>query len=216
MKIDRGQKSAARILETASHLFARKGYSAVGIREIASRAGVNISMISYYYGGKVGILKAIVKEYFRNLGGIIMKLKEMNLDPDDYIRKFSCGLVGLIRSKEDLCRVAMIEMPFELPQVTKLKIELLKENMKQMSDSIRKGFKIDDPKKHIIIGPAFLSMLYSHFLLGNMVKKASSVKFGSGFYDLYCGTISEIFLGGIKSLKAGNNTGRSKSKKQQL
>ena len=49
-----------RIFEAALALFARKGYAAVGVREIAKHANVNISMINYYYGEKAGILKAII------------------------------------------------------------------------------------------------------------------------------------------------------------
>ena len=52
-----------RILETATSLFAQKGYTAVGVREIAKNADVNISMISYYFNGKAGILEVILEEF---------------------------------------------------------------------------------------------------------------------------------------------------------
>lgn len=48
------------ILNIAMQLFADKGYSATSVREIASAANVNLSMISYYFGGKYGLLNAIV------------------------------------------------------------------------------------------------------------------------------------------------------------
>ena len=53
-----------RIFDTSVSLFARKGYAGVGIREIAKKAGVNISMINYYYEGKVGILKEIINQCY--------------------------------------------------------------------------------------------------------------------------------------------------------
>jgi len=53
-----------RIIDVATELFAQKGYAAVGVREIAKDAEVNISMISYYFGGKVGLLKYIIEEFF--------------------------------------------------------------------------------------------------------------------------------------------------------
>ena len=52
-----------RILNTSLHLFSHRGYAAVGVREIANQANVNISMISYYFGGKMGILLALIDAF---------------------------------------------------------------------------------------------------------------------------------------------------------
>jgi|GEM_PF-3431166 AcrR family transcriptional regulator len=51
-----------RLFDAAVILFARKGYAAVGVREIATAAGANLSTVSYYYGGKAGLHRAIVNE----------------------------------------------------------------------------------------------------------------------------------------------------------
>lgn len=48
------------ILNVALKLFSERGYSATSVREIAKQAKVNLSMISYYFGGKEGLLDAIV------------------------------------------------------------------------------------------------------------------------------------------------------------
>ncbi len=48
------------ILKTAKQLFAKQGYSATSVRNIADAAKVNVSMISYYFGGKDGLLKALI------------------------------------------------------------------------------------------------------------------------------------------------------------
>ncbi|MCO5248502.1 MAG: TetR family transcriptional regulator [Chitinophagales bacterium] len=49
------------ILDKAQLLFSQKGFSGTSVRDIANEAGVNISMISYYFGGKNGLLTALVK-----------------------------------------------------------------------------------------------------------------------------------------------------------
>lgn len=48
-----------KIFEAGVKLFAEGAYDSVGIREIAREAGVNSAMISYYYKGKVGLLREI-------------------------------------------------------------------------------------------------------------------------------------------------------------
>lgn len=50
-----------RLLDAAEALFAERGYDAVGIREIAERAGVNLSGIKYHFGSKRGLYLASVQ-----------------------------------------------------------------------------------------------------------------------------------------------------------
>ena len=51
-----------RLLETAKHAFAADGYQATATRDIASAAKVNISAIAYYFGGKLGLYSAVLKD----------------------------------------------------------------------------------------------------------------------------------------------------------
>ena len=196
--------SSTRIINSAAYLFSRKGFSGVGVREIAAKAKVNISMVSYYYGGKVGLLKAIVTEYFSYVDGIALRVSEMNLPPREALKEFICKMVNLIKDREDLCKVAIIEMPIELPEITAVKVELLKNNMKLMSQSLSAGFNINDPKKHIIIGPAFLSLIFSGFMFGNLIKKISKDKLDDDFCKRYCETISALFLDGMSGFEKSN------------
>lgn len=50
----------AAILSAATHLFAKYGFDKVSIRQISETAGTNSAMISYYFGGKQGLYRAVV------------------------------------------------------------------------------------------------------------------------------------------------------------
>jgi TetR/AcrR family transcriptional regulator len=50
-----------RLLEAARELFLRYGYRAVSSRQIGAAAGVNFAMIRYYFGGKPGLYREILK-----------------------------------------------------------------------------------------------------------------------------------------------------------
>jgi AcrR family transcriptional regulator len=50
-----------RLLETASHLFAEKGYASTSVREIVARAGVSKPVLYYYFQSKEGLYYAILK-----------------------------------------------------------------------------------------------------------------------------------------------------------
>lgn len=49
------------LISTAISLFSEKGYEGTSVSEIMEKSGVNVSMISYYFGGKEGLLVAALK-----------------------------------------------------------------------------------------------------------------------------------------------------------
>lgn len=53
--------SRSKLIDAAITLFSERGYFGTSIREISERAGTNISSISFYFGGKSGLLAEILK-----------------------------------------------------------------------------------------------------------------------------------------------------------
>ncbi len=53
--------SRERLLETATELFAEKGYAATSVREIVERAGVSKPVLYYYFKSKEGLFYAILE-----------------------------------------------------------------------------------------------------------------------------------------------------------
>ena len=72
------------IIAAAVPLFAAKGLNGVSVRELAAAAGVNLSMISYYFGGKEGLYAAVLTGQFAILG----KLEEIEQLEIDTLQKF--------------------------------------------------------------------------------------------------------------------------------
>lgn len=68
-----------RILKAAEKLFVEKGFEGTSIRELAQSAGVNIAMISYYFGSKEKLLEELVA--FK-AGYTRIKLEELNKKKD--------------------------------------------------------------------------------------------------------------------------------------
>lgn len=56
-------RTRAQLLEAASEIFAAKGLSGARVQEIATRAGVDKQLISYYFGGKDGLYAEVLQQW---------------------------------------------------------------------------------------------------------------------------------------------------------
>ena len=78
-----------RLISTATRLFAERGLNGVSIRELSKAAGVSISMISYYFGGKEGLYSSVLEEQF-SCFDYIDEIAKMAAEPlekiEEYIR----------------------------------------------------------------------------------------------------------------------------------
>lgn len=56
--------SKKKVIEAASSLFFQKGFHGTSVRNIAEKASVNVSLISYYFKNKQGLLEYAVTHYY--------------------------------------------------------------------------------------------------------------------------------------------------------
>ncbi|MFC3040136.1 forespore capture DNA-binding protein RefZ [Virgibacillus xinjiangensis] len=56
--------SKQKVIKAASSLFYQKGFSGTSVRDIADKASVNVSLISYYFKSKQGLLEYAVTQYY--------------------------------------------------------------------------------------------------------------------------------------------------------
>ncbi|RXI98755.1 TetR/AcrR family transcriptional regulator [Anaerobacillus alkaliphilus] len=60
-------------MEAAVSLFNVKGYSGTSIRAIAEKAGVNVALISYYFGNKQGLMERLMIDFLEEYTNITEK-----------------------------------------------------------------------------------------------------------------------------------------------
>ena len=74
------------ILTVAEELFGENGFDGTSVRDIAQKAGVNLAMISYYFGSKEKLLEALIELRAGYSFGILEELnKDETLSPWDKI-----------------------------------------------------------------------------------------------------------------------------------
>ncbi|MCT8137360.1 forespore capture DNA-binding protein RefZ [Anaerobacillus sp. CMMVII] len=71
--MEKGEITKRKVMEAAVSLFNVKGYSGTSIRAIAEKAGVNVALISYYFGNKQGLMEKLMIEF---LEGYTMNIEK--------------------------------------------------------------------------------------------------------------------------------------------
>jgi len=201
--IDKKQTdSFERIVNASAELFAKYSFHSVSVREIASKANVNISMISYYFGGKSGILIEIINRFF-DLHFRTIKASIIDTDNQELtIKRLFKNMVNMIRNNTNICLIGFSDLPSNVPEVFELKINKTNQLI-EIGNQISTKFGIDltiNKEIALILGPAMMSMLTSHFTHKNSISKQYNVVFDDEYYEKYSNTLAELFLHGILGL----------------
>lgn len=201
MKERNGSDPKNRILDAAISLFAQKGFAAVGVREIAAEAGVNIAMISYYFEGKVGILKEIMEEFFRRYFLVFEGVDDRSRTPEDCVRGLIHNIVHFVRENTELTMVSYNELPLDLPEIADLKASRITAMIQRISGLVlRMGLDPKDTFFITIVGPSLISTIVTNFRFRPVMKQVFPFEFDDAYYARYTATISTLFLCGINGL----------------
>ncbi len=98
------------ILDAAVRAFARKGYHACRVSDIAEEAGVAYGLVYHYFESKDAVLESIFREMWGMMVGAINAIEEIEESPREQLRK-SCAIVlRTWRDYPDVVRVLVREV----------------------------------------------------------------------------------------------------------
>jgi AcrR family transcriptional regulator len=207
MTTDTHKAAKQRIFEAGLALFARKGYAGVGVREIAKKADVNISMINYYFNEKAGILKAIINECFDRYFKTIKAVGDEDLPVEEHINKMIRTVIKFFRDNTELAIVAFDVIPLDIPEVIDLKIKWVM-GIREGMDSFRKKLRVDsrDMLQESVGPTVFVAVILNHFQNKYAMDQYPQFKkyaalFNDRFYEQYAESLADLFLNGFKGRK---------------
>ncbi|HLD98656.1 MAG TPA: TetR family transcriptional regulator [Bdellovibrionota bacterium] len=96
------------LIAAAKKLFAEKGYDATSVKDLSNEAGVNISLVSYHFGGKENLYQACLQEFAESK----LAAAERILKPPSSCEEFKVRIRMFV---EELIRSCEAE-----PEVTKI------------------------------------------------------------------------------------------------
>lgn len=201
MALSEKSRTKQRILEASIELFSKKGFTGVGVREIATEADVNLAMISYYFNGKIGILKEIFEYFFDLYLPLFDDIDNPSQPPDHCFQVLVRKIVYFVRQNTRLFLLIYNEMALDIPEVADIKSRRIGELIQKMSGlMIRFGLDPQNPQIFAVIGPSLISAILTQFRLIPVMKQVFDVEPNESYYEHYINTISALFLTGVQGI----------------
>jgi AcrR family transcriptional regulator len=98
------------ILEVAEELFSVKGFEAATVRDIADAAGVNLAMISYYFGSKEKMMESLFHERMDTMRLKVESLIQNNtLSPFQKVETLLEEYVKKVIDKQSFYKILLCE-----------------------------------------------------------------------------------------------------------
>ncbi len=126
------------ILDVAEDLFADFGFEAVSIRQLAKEADINVAMISYYFGSKEQLYKAVISRKLINTSGLIAS--NPNLNPWEKLNLIGENYVDAFFSRRKFQQIIFREMNLnQRTEITDYLVEHMETNFRNVSGIINEG-----------------------------------------------------------------------------
>jgi TetR/AcrR family fatty acid metabolism transcriptional regulator len=104
------EEKRRRILEAAVRAFARKGYHACRVGEIASEAGVAYGLVYHYFTSKDEILETIFRDTWTQMLAAIEAVEAEGIPAAEQLRKVAAIVLRTWKRDPDLVRVLVREV----------------------------------------------------------------------------------------------------------
>ena len=188
-----------RIIQAAISLFAHQGFAETGIRDLASQAGANLSMVNYHFGSKKGLLKEILDSFFSGYVAIAEKELVGDDDPHNKLERFITSAVSYFEEERDSLIIALSELPHDDPEMVKYKAFWGKQMVEILNREIclPLAAKKGHPIHPTILSPMLTFLMASRFFITPVIKKMDEDSAEIVSIEVYTKTIIRVLLQGL-------------------
>lgn len=188
-----------RILKEAGYLFARHGFAGTGLRELATRAEVNLAMINYFFGSKKGLLKEILDHFFEGYLAIARQELVSTDCLNTKLTRFIGSAVRYFESHQDGLLVTITELPHDDPDITEHKATWGKQMAKLLEQEVCRPLMTETGQNipATCIGPMLTSLMSCRFLFAPVMDHVREDSEKPVDIQCYTEMITSLFLQGI-------------------
>ncbi|HEX8460008.1 MAG TPA: TetR/AcrR family transcriptional regulator [Segetibacter sp.] len=168
------------ILTTAEGLFSTKGFDGTSVRDIAEEAGVNIAMISYYFGSKEKLMEALFEQRTSDVKfRIETLLQDESITPLQKIESIVDDYIERVMEKQNFFKIMICEQVINKnPAIIHLIYDLKKRNTEEINRLVKDGQEKGAFKKNIDV------MLVLNTVIGNITQMMITMDYYREFHGL--------------------------------
>ncbi len=96
MDASAGNTTREKLIETAKELFLTKGVDRVGVREIATKAGINLSLMNYYFRSKEMLFEAIFEMLINEKAQVLKQILDSEKPIEEKIREYVYSYIDIL------------------------------------------------------------------------------------------------------------------------
>lgn len=107
------------LLDAAKKVFAKKGYDGATVKDLSDAAGVNVSLISYYFGGKEGLYRECIERFGQERLALATEILSHPQSLEDFrvkLRIFTLQFIETHIRERDATTILHRECSFEFAQ----------------------------------------------------------------------------------------------------
>src|SRR5699024_5937672 len=155
-------------MNAASLLFFQKGFHGTSVRDIAEEASVNVSLISYYFKSKQGLLEYAITEYYETyLKGLEEVIQQAESLPDvDKLKKVTFFIIQYKQDNLQLTCTIHRELSLDSVFVREMTVTYLAKENHFLSRIFYNIVSKDVPDKELLF-MQLKGMLVTPYLLYN-------------------------------------------------
>ena len=182
------------ILANAARLFARRGYSATSMNEVAAACKLSKASLYYYFRDKYALLFTITEGHVSRLRSVVSSVARERLDADLELRELISRVLGEYAIAQDSHRVLTEDVRFLTAKDRAVVLSQEREVVEAFADSVG---RVRPQLKNVALTKPLTMLLFGMINWMFTWMRAD----GPLDYDAMAPIVADLFLGGIGAVK---------------
>jgi len=170
------ESSKGKILSVALELFAKKGYHATSISQIAQKANISKGLMYNYFAGKEKLLDEIIEQGFNSLAELEFEAKR-GIDPEQQLEEFVDAVLENLYSNFTYWQLylALLVHP-EIQKKFEKKMQQFRDEFVKALASLFRKLKVKNPKLEAFLLGTFFDGLVLNFMVAEDLFPVKKIK----------------------------------------
>jgi TetR/AcrR family transcriptional regulator len=117
----RSRNTEQKIFDAATELFLEKGVDRTSVREIASKAGINLALMNYYFRSKENLFSTIFSQLVKDNSEELIRILNSDLSLNEKIRQYVNVYIDMLSENPLLVSFVMAILHRSRERITEMK-----------------------------------------------------------------------------------------------